>query len=200
LRLYTNGLYSFVASSPNDIAPDNYDLYVDMSPWVIYPKGPCSPFGCPSNDLGDWYGIIFNASGDTFGTVPSQFQYNKTYYRLYFYNIDSVKPIAIRLDRCDGGANPGENNCHNLRTSSLPSSFIGNASGFDNVHIRRLAGGTIQVRVNGTLLITATDATYTGSAHGKYGVFIFSWTLNDTGKPDGYEMQVDFDNIKVYQR
>jgi len=107
-----------------------------------------------------------------------------------------VKPIAIALDRCDGDGNVP---CHQLATSSLPSSFIGNASGFDTVHIRRLASGTIQVWLNGTLLITVTDNRYTGSAFGKYGVFIFSWTLNDTGAPSGYEMQVDFDNIKVYR-
>ncbi len=200
LRLYTNGLYSFIASSPNDIAPDNYDLYVDMSPWVIYPKGPCSPYGCPSDDFGDWYGIIFNASSDTFGANPSQFAYNKTYYRVYFYNVDSVKPITIRLDRCDGSGDPADNDCHKLGSSSLPSNFIGNASGFDTVHIQRLASGSIKVWLNGNLLLTATDTTYTGASHGKYGVFIFSWTQNATQNPPiGYEMQVDFDNVQVYE-
>jgi hypothetical protein len=198
LRLFTNGLYSFVASSPNDIAPDNYDLYVDISPWVIYPKAGCSPYGCPSNDLGDWYGIIFNASGGTFGTTPRDFQYLTQYYRLYFYNVDSVKPIAVELDRCDGAS---DYSCRKLAVNSLPSNFIGNASGFDTIHIQRLASGSIQVWLNGTPLISANDATYTGSAFGKYGVFIFSWTQNATqNPPTGYEMQVDFDNIKLYSR
>jgi hypothetical protein len=202
LRLFTNGLYSFIASSPNDIAPDNFDLYVDLSPWVIYPRdASCVLFGCPDNDLGDWYGVIFNASNDTFGSNPSQFAYNKTYYRLYFYNIDATKPIALRLDRCDGAASSSANSCHKLAVSSLPSNFIGNASGFDTLRIQRLASGSIQISLNGTLLISVTDATYTGSSHGKYGVFIFSWTQNATqNPPNGYEMQVDFDNIKVYQR
>jgi hypothetical protein len=201
LRLYTNGLYSFVASSPNDIVPNDYDLYVDISPWVIYPRdASCVLYGCPTDDLGDWYGIIFNASSDTFGTNPSQFAYNKTYYRVYFYNVDATKPIAIRLDRCDGSSNSGNNSCHKLGSSSLPSNFIGGAGGFDTVHIQRLADGSIQIWLNGTLLITATDATYTGSSYGKYGVFIFSWDNNATQYPAGYEMQVDFDNIKVYQR
>ncbi|CAG0932068.1 hypothetical protein TFLX_02439 [Thermoflexales bacterium] len=202
LRLYTNGLYSFIASSPNDIAPDDYDLYVDISPWVIYPKGPCSPYGCPDDDFGDWYGIIFNASSDTFGTNPSGFHYNKPYYRVYFYNVDSVKPIAIRLERCDGAANSGENSCHKLASSSLPDNFIGNASGFDTVRIQRRASGSdnIKVWLNGTLLITVTDTTYTGASHGKYGVFIFSWTQNATQNPPiGYEMQIDFDNILLYE-
>jgi hypothetical protein len=152
--------------------------------------------------LGDWYGIIFNASNDTFGANPSQFQYNKAYYRLYFYNVDSVKPIAIELERCDGSSSSGSNTCYSLGTSSLPDSFIGSAGGFDTVHIQRRASGSgnIKVYVNGTLLITATDTTYTGASYGKYGVFIFSWTQNATqDPPTGYEMQVDFDNIKVYQ-
>jgi hypothetical protein len=202
LRLYTNGLYSFIASSPNDITPGSFDLYVDISPWVIYPKGPCSPYGCPSDDLGDWYGIIFNATNDTFGNTPADFAYNKKYYRLYFYNVDSVKPIAIRLDRCDGSSSASDNNCNKLASKSLPSSFLGNASGFDRIHIQRLANGTIKVWLNnnGTPIISVTDATYTGSSHGKYGVLIFSWTQNATqNPPTGYEMQIDFDNIRVYE-
>jgi hypothetical protein len=204
LRLYTNGLYKFKASSriDNDILPNDYDLYVDISPWVIYPRdASCILYGCPSNDLGDWYGIIFNASNDTFGTNMSQFAYNGKYYRVYFYNVDSVKPIAIKLERCDGSSNPANNSCHNLGTSSMPPNFIGNAGGFDTVHIVRLASGTIQVWVDGSLRITANDNNYTGPSYGKYGVFIFSWTQNATQNPPvGYEMQVDFDNIKVYGR
>jgi hypothetical protein len=201
LRLYTNGLYSFIASSPNDIAPDNYDLYVDMSPWVIYPRNADCPFGCPDDDWGDWYGVIFNASSDTFGANPSQFQYNKTYYRVFFYNRDAVRPITIRLERCDGSSDPTKNPCHQLAEKTpLPGDFIGNASGFDTLHIQRLAGGSIQVWLNDTLVLTANDATYTGAFHGKYGAFIFSWTRNATQNPPaGYEMQVDFDNIKLYQ-
>ena len=203
LRLYTNGLYSFIASSPNDIAPDNFDLDVDISPWMIYPRdGSCVLFGCPDNDLGDWYGIIFNASDDTFGANPSQFAYNKTYYRVYFYNRDSVKPVTIQLDKCLGASDPTKNDCRKLGSHSLEGvNFTGNAAGFDTVHIERRASGSIQVSLNGTPLISATDATYTGTSHGKFGVFIFSWTLNDTQKPPiGYEMQIDFDNIKMYQR
>ena len=200
LRLYTNGLYSFIASSPNDIAPDSYDLYVDMSPWVIYPRDAgCVLYGCPSDDFGDWYGVIFNASSDTFGSNPSQFAYNKTYYRLYFYNVDATKPIALRLDRCDGGSSAGSNSCHKLGSSGMPGNFIGNGSGFDTIHIQRLASGSINVWLDGNLLITANDATYTGASHAKFGVFIFSWDNNATqNPPTGYEMQVDFDNIRVY--
>jgi|GEM_PF-4701031 len=201
LRLYTNATYKMVASSPNNIAPDNYDLYVDMSPWQIYPRwAGCAP-SCPEDDLGDWYGIIFNATNDTFGTTPAGFAYNKPYYRLYFYNIDAVRPIALRLDRCAGNSDPTKNDCVKLKTSSpLPSNFIGNSGGFDTVHIQRLADGTINVRLNGALVISVADATYTGAAHGKYGVFMFSSSYNATQYPmTGYQMQVDFDNIRLYQ-
>lgn len=201
LRLYTNDTYKIVASSPNNIAPDSYDLYVDISPWQIYPRwSGCNPY-CPGDDLGDWYGIIFNASGDTFGATPGGFAYNKPYYRLYFYNIDAIKPIAVRLDRCDGSSNPSYNNCTKLaKTSPLPANFIGNSGGFDTVHIQRLADGTINVWLNGTLVISVMDGTYNGAAYGKYGVFMFSSSYNATEYPmKGYEMQVDFDNIKLYQ-
>ena len=202
LRLYTNGTYNLVASSPNDIAPDNYDLYVDISPWQIYPRyGGCAPW-CDPNDIGTWYGIIFNASADTFGANPSQFAYNKRYYRLFFYPIDATKPIAIRLDRCDGNADPSKNNCSVLGVSTtLPSNFTGNASGFDTIHIQRLASGSIRVWLNDVSVFTVSDATYTGASFGKYGTFIFASAYNATqNPPSGYEIQVDFDNIKLYNQ
>ncbi len=136
------------------------------------------------------------------GPIRHSFQYNKTYYRVFFYNVDAVRPIAIRLERCDGSSDSTQNSCHKLaENTSLPGDFIGNASGFDTLHIQRLASGSIQVWLNDTLVLTANDATYTGASHGKYGAFIFSWTRNATqSPPTGYEMQVDFDNIKLYHR
>lgn len=200
LRLYTNGTYRMVASSPNNIAPDNFDLYMDISPVVIYPRwGGCAPF-CDPNDIGDWYGIIFNASDATFGSNPSNFAYNETYYRLYFYNIDATSPIGINLDRCDGGADAGHNSCTTLANSSIPSNFIGNSGGFDTIHIKRLASdGTIEVQVDGQTLMIVHNSKFVGSAHGKFGAFIWSSSNNATQNPmTGYQMQVDFDNIKVY--
>jgi hypothetical protein len=202
LRLFTNGTYQMVASSPNNIAPANYDLYVDISPWQIYPRyGGCAPW-CDPNDIGTWYGIIFNASADTFGANPSQFAYNKQYYRLFFYPIDATRPIAIRLDRCDGHADPTKNNCSTLKVNtSLPSNFIGNAGGFDTIHIQRLASGSIQVWLNDVSVLTVTDATYTGASFGKFGAFLFASAYNATqNPPTGYEIQVDYDNIKLYNR
>jgi hypothetical protein len=202
LRLYTNALYHFVATSPNDSAPTSYDLFVDISPIVFYDRDAgCALYGCPDNDLGDWYGVIFNASSDTFGSDLSGFAYNKKYYRLYFYPIDATKPIAVQLDRCDGSANAGNNSCTRLDHSSLPANFIGNPGGWDQIHIMRDgSNGDIKVYLNDQLLLTASDNNYTGASFGKYGMFIFSWTKNDTGPLAGTQMQVDFDNIQIYSR
>ena len=151
-------------------------------------------------DIGDWYGIIFNASDATFGSNPSNFAYNETYYRLYFYNIDATSPIGINLDRCDGGADAAHNSCTTLANSSIPSNFIGNSGGFDTIHIKRLASdGTIEVQVDGQTLMTVHNSKFIGSTHGKFGAFIWSSSNNALQNPmTGYQMQVDFDNIKVY--
>ena len=195
LRLYNDAFWVMTASSPGVVSPDNYDLYVDISPWILYPRDRSCGQSCPPDDLGNWYGIIFNARSSTFGSNPSQFHYNDKYYRLYFYNIDAAKPIALKLDRCDGD---GNNPCVNLSTKSVPASFIGSAGGWDHIHITR-DGTLIRVSINGTVVISKNDGTFTGG--GKYGVFIFPSDGNDvTYPPSGYEMQVDFDNIKLYGR
>ncbi len=200
--MYTNGLFSFIATSPNDaVTTDHYDLYVDMSPWVIYPRngGGCT-YGCPSPDSGDWYGVIFNASNTgTFGSTPANFNYLSQYYRVYFYNRDSVKPIGIMMERCYGSS---DYTCAKLASvESLPSNFIGNASGFDTLHIERLSDGTINIYLNDTKVLSAWDNNYMSThGFGKFGTFIWSENLNATQNPPiGYEMQIDFDNIKVYQ-
>jgi hypothetical protein len=195
LRLYTNSYWYMVATSPNDITPSKYDLYVEISPWMLYPRNASCGFSCPPDDLGNWYGVIFNATSNTFGADPSTFNYYGPgkYYRVYFYNIDSVKPIGINLDRCDGSGH-----CTKLAGHSLPGSFIGNASAWDQMHITR-DGTSIVVKINGVTVISANDGTYTSG--GKYGVFIFPSDGNAVqNPPTGYEMQVDFDNIKVYSR
>lgn len=195
LRLYTNAYWFMLATSPHDLAPSNYDLYVDISPWQLYPRNASCGESCPPDDLGNWYGIIFNATSNTFGANPSAFNYfgPGKYYRVFFYNIDSVKPIAIRLDRCDGGGN-----CVTLSDQPVPGAFIGNASAWDELHIRR-DGASISVEINDVPVISVNDSTYTSG--GKYGAFIFPSDGNATqNPPTGYEMQVDFDNIRLYER
>jgi hypothetical protein len=193
LRLYNNAYWKMTASSPNDSLPTDYDLYVDASPWLLYPRDASCGFSCPPDDLGNLYGVIFSASDNTFGANPSQFNFNGEFFMVYFYNIDATRPIAIELDRCSGGS------CTKLAKSSLPNGLVyGTSAAWDQFHIIR-QGSSIQVKINGSTLLSATDNHFTDSSHRKYGVFIFPSDGNATqDPPTGYEMQVDFDNIRVY--
>lgn len=192
LTLYNGAWWIMTASSPNtDQLPNDFDLLVDISPWVIYPRNAgCQP-ACPPNNLGNMYGVIFNASSNTFGSNPGQFNYNGQFYMAFFYNIDATKPIGVKLRRCSGGS------CTTLKTNEpLPPGLVyGNAAYWDKVVIRRV-GANIDISVNGTSLINVNDGTF---QNGRYGMFIFPSDGNYTAYPVdlGYAMQVDFDNIKV---
>lgn len=190
LRLYNTAYWVMVASSPNYVTPADYELHVDVSPVVLYPRDKSCGESCPPDNLGNWYGIIFNASNNTFGATPGQFNYNGQYYRFFFYNIDAVLPIGMALDRCSGGS------CTRLGTSSVPGGLLNGLNLWDRVRIRRV-GATIQVYVNDVLILNRTDSTYL--AGGKFGVFTFPSDGNATQyPPTGYEQQIDFDNIRVY--
>lgn len=191
LTLYNGAYWVMTASSPNtDQLPNDFELSVDMSPWVIYPRAACAP-SCDGSNLGNMYGVIFNASSDTFGSHPGQFNFNGQFYMAFFYNIDATKPIGVKLRRCNNGS------CTTLKTNqNLPAGLVnGNAAYWDNVVIRRV-GANIDISVNGTSLINFTDGTY---LNGRYGVFIFPSDGNYTAYPVdlNYAMQVDFDNIQV---
>lgn len=191
LTLYNGAWWIMTASSPNtDQLPNDFALSVDTSPWIIYPRNAgCQP-ACPPDNLGNMYGIIFNASSNTFGSHPGQFNFDGQFYMVFFYNIDATKPIGMKLRRCNGG------NCVTLQTTSLPSGLVhGNAAYWDNILIRR-TGANLDVSVNGTSLINVVDSSYT---NGRYGMFIFPSDGNYTAYPVdfNYAMQVDFDNIKV---
>ena len=191
LTLYNGAYWVMTASSPNtDILPNNFELSVDMSPWVIYPRAACAP-SCDGSNLGNMYGVIFNASSNTFGTDPGDLNFNGQFYMAFFYTIDATKPIGVKLRRCSGGS------CTTLRTNqNLPAGLVnGNAAYWDKVVIKRV-GANIDVSVNGASVINVTDGTY---LNGRYGAFIFPSDGNYTAYPVdfGYAMQVDFDNIKV---
>jgi hypothetical protein len=191
LTLYNGAYWVMTASSPNtDELPNDFELSVDVSPWVIYPRNAgCQP-ACPPDNLGNMYGVIFNASAGTFGANPSQFNWQGQYYMVFFYNIDATKPIGMKLRRCSGGS------CTTLQTTSLPAGLVyGNSAYWDNIVIRR-TGANINVSVNGTSLVNVTDSTY---VNGRYGMFIFPSDGNYTAYPVdlNYAMQVDFDNIQV---
>jgi len=184
LTLYTTASYVVNASSPNNLAPADFDLYVDMSPWRLYPD--------------NRYGIVFNASDSTFGTTPAQFNSKGQFYLLYVGTGPTVAPLGIRLDRCSGGGcTRVSGNTQNDGYIALPPSFVGNASAFDTIHLQR-QGSQISVWANDVLMFSLTDGTY--AAYRKWGLFILPFTNNATVPPTGSQMQVDFDNVRMYTR
>ncbi|MBP7688303.1 MAG: hypothetical protein KA765_10360 [Thermoflexales bacterium] len=191
LRLYSTAYWFMVGASPNTSTPANYELQLDVSPVMLYPRDKSCGESCPGDNLGNWYGVIFNASSDTFGTTPAQFNYYaQSYYRFYFYNVDAVMPIGMRLDRCSGGS------CVKLGSSSIPAGLLSGLNLWDHIRIRRV-GSLIEVYVNNVLALSRTDATLMSG--GEFGVFTFPSDGNAVQyPPTGYEQQVDFDNIKVY--
>jgi len=161
-----------------------------MSPWVIYPKAECG-MSCDGSNLGNMYGVIFNASSNTFGSNPGQFNFNGQFYMAFFYTIDATKPIGVKLRKCSGGS------CTTLKTNqSLPPGLLyGTSALWDKVVIKRV-GANIDISVNGTSVINKDDGNF---LNGRYGMFIFPSDGNYTAYPVdlNYAMQVDFDNIKV---
>ncbi len=183
LLLYTTASYLIAAGSPNNHAPVNFDLYVDTSPWRLYPS--------------DDYGIIFGADDGTIGSNPGAFNGNGNFYFLYVGTSDvSVQPKGIRLDICSGGnCSYISGNAGNNGFVALPSSFVGNASAWDTLHVQR-NGSLINIWVNSQLVISVNDTTYTGAR--KWGTAIIAFSNDPTYPPVGGQMEVDFDNIKMY--
>ncbi len=185
LTLYTTASYITAGSSPNNYAPANFDLYVDTSPWRLYPS--------------DYYGVIFGASDNTFGANPGNFNGRGSFYFLYYATSDvSVQPKGIRLDACNAGkCDRLSGNSGNNGFVALPPSFVGNSSSWDTLHVQR-DGTTINVWVNDTLVISVTDGSYLGTH--KWGVAILAGANDATYPPVGGQMAIDYDNIKLYSR
>jgi hypothetical protein len=59
-------------------------------------------------------------------------------------------------------------------------------------------GTAINVWVNGTPMISVTDASYVGSL--KWGVALLAGANDATFPPVGGQMAIDYDNIKLYSR
>ncbi len=188
LTLYTTASYITAGASPNspdDHAPANFDLYVDTSPWRLYPS--------------DYYGVIFGAGDGVFGSNPGDFNGSGSFYFLYYGTGDtSVQTKGIRLDVCSGGhCDRLSGNSGNNGFVKVPTSFVGNSSAWDTLHVQR-DGDTITVWVNNTQVMSVVDTTYTGSR--KWGLGIIASINDPTYPPVGGEMAVDFDNIKLYSR
>jgi hypothetical protein len=185
LDLYTTASYITAGTGPNNYAPVNFDLYVDTSPWRLYPS--------------DYYGVIFGASDDTFGVNPGAFNGRGSFYFLYYATSDvSVQPKGIRLDACSAGkCNRLSGNSGNNGFVALPPSFVGNSSSWDTLHVQR-DGTTINVWVNDTLVISVTNGSYVGAR--KWGVALLAGANDATYPPVGGQMAIDYDNVKLYSR
>jgi hypothetical protein len=59
-------------------------------------------------------------------------------------------------------------------------------------------GSNIKVFLNNVQVIDLNDGTFVGP--GRFGVHIFPLEGNITDPPAGAQMEIDFDNIRIYQR
>jgi hypothetical protein len=132
------------------------------------------------------YGVIFNVNGSNF-------------YRLSLAtNTGNNLVTAILLERCSG------NRCTPLTPGyaglqELPPDLVTGQSAFwDEMRVLRV-GSNIKVVVNGQQVIDLNDGTFVGP--GKFGVHIYPLEGNvTTDPPEGAQMQIDFDNIRIYER
>jgi hypothetical protein len=185
LTLYTTASFITAGTGPNNYAPANFDLYVDTSPWRLYPS--------------NYYGVIFGAGDGTFGSNPGAFNGAGNFYFLYYGTGDSsVQTKGIRLDVCaHGNCSPLSGNVGNNGFIAVPPSFVGNPSSWDTLHVQR-DGTTIRVWVNDTLVISVNDSTYPGVR--KWGLGLIASVNDPTYPPVGGQMAVDYDNIRLYSR
>ena len=172
LAIWNNCKYAYTASSPNVNASANFEMIVDVSPWRLY-----------GNDL---YGVFFNANGDN-------------YYRLSLAsNTGDPLITAILLERCGGGScTPLTSGYAGLQP--LPAGLVvGQPTYWDQIRVLRV-GNNIKVFLNNMQVIDLNDGTFVGP--GKFGVHIFPLDGNiTTNPPEGAQMEIDFDNIRIYQR
>jgi hypothetical protein len=171
LALWNNCKYVPTYSSPNVDAPANFEMIVDMSPWRLYGE--------------DLYGVIFNSDGNNF-------------YRLSLAtNSDNDVVTSVLLERCYGGScTPLTSGYAGLQ--SIPAGLVYAQSAFwDQLRVLRV-GSNIKVFINGVQVINLNDSLLTGP--GKFGVHIFPLAGNVTDPPEGAQMEIDFDNIRVYAR
>ncbi len=175
LAVWNSCKFVMTSASPNVDAPTNFEMIVDISPWRLYGK--------------ELYGVIFNANGGNF-------------YRLSLAtNTGNSLVTSILLERCSGGScKPLTSGYNGLQ--GLPANLVvGQSLFWDQLRVLRV-GSNIKVFINGVQVIDLNDGTLVGP--GKFGVQIFpqdgNVTTNPPNPPEGAQMQIDFDNIRIYQR
>ncbi len=172
LALWNNCKYVPTYSSPSGAnAPDNFEMIVDVSPWRLYGQ--------------DLYGVIFNYDG------------NNLYRFSLLTNEDNNVVSAVMLERCAGGS------CTALGPTGsfipLPPGLViyAQSAFWDQLRVLRV-GSNIKVYVNNVQVFDVTDSN--PLAGHQFGVHIFPLAGNVTDPPGGAQMEIDFDNIRVYAR
>ncbi len=112
-------------------------------------------------------------------------------------NVGNNVVSSILLERCAGGS------CTPLGPTGsfipLPPGLViyAQSAFWDQLRVLRV-GSNIKVFVNGVQVFDVTDSNpLTGH---KFGVLIFPLAGNVTDPPEGAQMEIDFDNIRVYAR
>jgi hypothetical protein len=175
-------------ASPNVDAPTNFELVVEASPWRLYGE--------------DLYGVIFDAGPGTFGRDGSgnpTFNINGSYYRLSLAtNVGNNVVTSILLELCiSGSCTPLTSGYAGLQP--LPYNLvIAQSAYWDEIRVLRI-DDNIKVYINGVKVINLNDGTLVGPR--KFGVHIYPLEGNFTDNPPtGAQMEMDFDNIRVYSR
>jgi hypothetical protein len=172
LALWNNCKFVPTYSSPNVNAPANFELVVDMSPWRLYGE--------------DLYGVIFAYS-----------DVNNLYRLSLATNEGNNVVTSILLERCSGGGcTPLTSGYAGLQ--ALPTGLVYAQSAFwDQMRVLRV-GNNIKVFITDVQVVNVNDSNpLTGS---KFGVHVFPLAGNITDPPEGAQMEIDFDNIRVYAR
>ena len=177
LQVYQNGLYSWAAASPNNLAPTNFEFSADI--FVVEPKKNAR------------FGLIFGASTNAFGRDGSTptFDPNRNLYK-FDLQFDEVTDTIIQFYRLEACQTSITACSQPVAKTNIPSGFANNVGGWNNIKVQR-QGTNIKVYLNNNLLINITDSTHTGSL--KYGVFLQSKDFNSTSNP----LKIRVDNVRI---
>jgi hypothetical protein len=130
----------------------------------------------------DLYGVFFSYNGNSF-------------YRFSLAtNVGNNLVTSVLLERCSSGG------CSDFGgLQPLPPGLViyAQSAFWDQLRVLRV-GSNIKVFVNDVQVIDVNDSNpLTGH---KFGVHIFPLAGNVTDPPEGTQMEIDFDNIRVYAR
>ncbi|MFN8596982.1 MAG: hypothetical protein U0559_12470 [Anaerolineae bacterium] len=167
-------------TAPNKTAPNNFELSADIM--LVEGKGDAR------------FGLIFGASTTTFYADGDDVKMDpsRNYYK-FDLNIDPNDETAIttyRLQRYDNGSSTNL-----INGTPFAAGVVNNIGQWNNIRIVRNlnVASNIQIYVNGHLIISFNDATFTGAR--EFGVHLHSRALNNNANP----LKIRFDNVIVKQ-